>query len=292
MPVMTGDGILQANHVRRASVSELVTITVADHVAHVVLNRPEKLNALSPPMFEAIIDAAERLRTDTRIRAVVLSGAGRGFCAGLDLANFADPGFVQDFFEGDKVGYWPNYYQQPGYAWKQVPVPVIAALHGVVFGGGIQIALGADIRIAAPDTRLSVMEVRWGLIPDMSGSQTLRDLVRLDVAKELVFTGRIVEADEAARIGLVTRLADDPVAEALALAAEIAGRNPEAVSLAKYLLENSRHGDAQAGLEMEEQLQKRLLASPNQVEAVQAGMARRSAEFQPRRFVDYDAIRS
>ncbi|MFN3714038.1 MAG: crotonase/enoyl-CoA hydratase family protein [Alcanivoracaceae bacterium] len=271
--------------------SELVTITVADHVAHVVLNRPDKLNALSPPMFEAIIAAAERLRTDTRVRAVVLSGAGRGFCAGLDLANFADPGFVQDFFEGDKAGYWPNFYQQPGYAWKQVPVPVIAALHGVVFGGGIQIALGADIRIAAPDTRLSVMEVRWGLIPDMSGSQTLRDLVRLDVAKELVFTGRIVEADEAARIGLVTRLADDPVAEALALAGEIAGRNPEAVSLAKYLLEHSRHGDALAGLEMEECLQKRLLTSPNQIEAVQAGTARRPAVFQPRRFADYDEIR-
>jgi enoyl-CoA hydratase/carnithine racemase len=270
--------------------SDLVTVRVENHVAHVVLNRPDKLNALSPAMFEAIIAAAERVRTDTDIRAVVLSGAGRGFCAGLDLANFADPGFAEAFFHGDKAGFWPNFYQQPGYAWKQVPVPVIAALHGVVFGGGIQIALGADIRIAAPDTRLSVMEVRWGLIPDMSGSQTLRDLVRLDVAKELVFTGRIVEAEEAARLGLVTRLATDPVAEALAMASEIAARNPEAVSLAKYLLEHSRHGDDLAGLEMEERLQKRLLASPNQIEAVQAGTAKRPPVFQPRRFVDYGEL--
>ena len=270
--------------------SDLVHITIENHVAHVVLNRPEKLNALNPAMFEAITNAANRLRTNRDVRAVVISGAGRGFCAGLDLANFAEPSFINDFFDGDKVGYWPNFYQQPGYAWKQVPVPVIAALHGVVFGGGIQIALGADIRIAAADTRLSVMEIKWGLIPDMSGSQTLRDLVRLDVAKELVFTGRIVEAEEAARLGLVTRLAQDPVAEALAIAGEIAGRNPEAVSLGKYLLEHSRHGDALEGLELEERLQKKLLTSANQMEAVQAGMEKRAPIFNARHFRDYDEL--
>jgi enoyl-CoA hydratase/carnithine racemase len=270
--------------------SDLVRISIENHVAHVVLNRPDKLNALNPAMFEAIIEAANRLKADTRVRAVVISGAGRGFCAGLDLANFANPDFINDFFHGDKAGYWPNFYQQPGYAWKQVPVPVIAALHGVVFGGGIQIALGADIRIAAADVRMSVMEIKWGLIPDMSGSQTLRDLVRLDVAKELVFTGRIVEAQEAAQLGLVTRLAEDPVAQALALAREIAGRNPDAVSLGKYLLEHSRHGDTLTGLALEERLQKKLLASTNQREAVQAGMEKRPAKFADRHFRDYSEL--
>lgn len=270
--------------------SELVQISIKDHVAHVVLNRPDKLNALSPAMFEAIIAAASSLKHNRDVRAVVISGNGRGFCAGLDLANFSSPDFINAFFGTEKAGFWPNYYQQPGYLWKQVPVPVICALHGVVFGGGIQIALGADIRIAAPDTRMSVMEIKWGLIPDMSGSQTLRDLVRLDVAKELTFSGRIVEAEEAARIGLITRISEDPLADALAMAREIAGRNPEAVSLAKYLLEHSRHGSALEGLQLEEGLQKKLLGSANQIEAVQAGMAKRAAQFQPRRFADYDEL--
>ena len=270
--------------------SELVQVSIDDHVAHVILNRPDKMNALSPAMFEAIITAATSLRHNRDVRAVVISGNGRGFCAGLDLANFSSPDFINAFFGTEKAGFWPNYYQQPGYLWKQVPVPVICALHGVVFGGGIQIALGADIRIAAADTRMSVMEIKWGLIPDMSGSQTLRDLVRLDVAKELTFTGRIVEAEEALRIGLITRVSDDPVQEALVMAREIAGRNPEAVSLSKYLLEHSRHGSALEGLELEERLQKKLLGSVNQLEAVQAGISKRPAQFQPRRFGHYDEL--
>ena len=269
---------------------ELVRIAIEDHVAHVRLNRPDKLNALNPAMFEAIIQAANDLRSNTDVRAVVISGEGRGFCAGLDLANFAEPSFADDFFHGDKAGYWPNFYQQPGYVWKQVPVPVICALHGVVFGGGIQIALAADIRLAARDTRMSVMEIKWGLIPDMSGSQTLRDLVRLDVAKELTFTGRVVEAAEALQLGLLTRVCDDPVAEALAMAKEISGKNPDAISLGKYLLEHSRHGDDLAGLKLEETLQKQLLASDNQMEAVAAGMQKREAVFGKRRFADYAEI--
>ena len=166
-------------------------------------------------------------------------------------------------------------------------MPVICALHGVVFGGGIQIALGADIRLASRDTRMSVMEIKWGLIPDMSGSQTLRDLVRLDVAKELTFTGRVVEAEEALQLGLLTRLCEDPVAEALAMAKQIAGKNPDAISLGKYLLERSRHGDDLAGLKLEETLQKQLLSADNQMEAVAAGMQKRAGQFRPRRFVDY-----
>ena len=264
--------------------TELVTINVVDHVADIRLNRPEKMNALSIPMFEAINAAAERVMSDRSIRAVVLSGEGRAFCAGLDLSNFTNPDSFGggDAFGNGRGGYWPNFYQKPGYLWKDVPVPVICALHGVVFGGGLQIALGADIRIAHPDTRLSLMEIKWGLIPDMSGTQTLRDLVRLDIAKELAFTGRIVEAPEAQQIGLVTHLDDNPREAALAMAREIAQKNPQAITLGKLLLESTWHGADARGLEMEEKLQARLLMTPNQMEAVMAGMQKRPANFAER----------
>lgn len=264
--------------------TELVTVRVVDHVADVRLNRPDKMNALSIPMFEAINAAAEQIMTDRNVRAVVLSGEGRAFCAGLDLANFTSPDSFGggDAFGNGRGGYWPNFYQKPGYLWKDVPVPVICAVHGVVFGGGLQIALGADIRIAHPETRLSLMEIKWGLIPDMSGTQTLRDLVRLDVAKELAFTGRIVEAPEAQQIGLVTRLDANPREAALAMAREIAGKNPQAITLGKLLFESTWHGSDARGLEIEEKLQARLLMTPNQKEAVMAGMQKREAVFAAR----------
>lgn len=263
--------------------SELVTLTVTDHVADVRFNRPEKMNALSIPMFEAICAAAEKVMQDRSIRAVVLSGEGRAFCAGLDLANFTDPtAFGGNPFGPGRGGFWPNFYQKPGYLWKDVPVPVIAALHGAVFGGGFQIALGADIRIAHPDVKMSLMEIKWGLIPDMSGTQTLRDLVRLDIAKELAFTGRIVDGAEAEKIGLVTRLSEDPHAAAMALAREIATKNPQAIALNKLVFESSWHGDDARGLELEEKLQAKIIMSPNQVEAVMAGMQKRPATFADR----------
>jgi enoyl-CoA hydratase/carnithine racemase len=269
------------------TMSELVTIAVTDNVADVRLNRPEKMNAISLAMFEAINQAAEKVMNDRAIRAVVLSGEGRAFSAGLDIGNFTDPsalGGEGGPFGPGRGGFWPNYYQKPGYLWKSVPVPVIAALHGAVFGGGLQIALGADIRIAAPDMKMSVMEIKWGLIPDMSGTQTLRDLVRLDVAKELTFTGRIVEAEEAARLGLVTRVETNPREAALAMARDIAAKNPDAIAFGKLLFESTWHGDDLRGLETEERLQAKLLMSPNQIEAVMASMEKRTARFADRAF--------
>ena len=271
--------------------SELVNIDIRDHVAHVRLNRPEKMNALSIEMMGAVADAAETVAANRDVRAVVLSGEGRAFCAGIDTTAFTSGEIFGDMFGEGRGGFWPNYYQKPGFAWKQVPVPVIAALHGVAFGGGIQIALGADIRIAHPQTKLSVMEIKWGLIPDMSGSQTLRDLVRLDVAKELVFTGRVVEAPEAERIGLVTRIADDPLEEAMALARRIAGGNPDAVALGKHLLENTWHGDTLSGLRQEEKLQASILNTPNHREAIRAGMAGEAPQFAERQFRDFSALK-
>jgi enoyl-CoA hydratase/carnithine racemase len=265
--------------------SDLVTIKIENHVADVRLNRPDKYNALSPDMFKAIVAAGQALAHDTGVRAVVLSGEGRGFCAGLDFQGFAEMGAgpkgginLLQRSEG-QIG---NNAQMPGMIWKQVPVPVIAALHGVAYGGGLQIALGADIRLAAPDTRLSVMEIKWGIIPDMSITQTLRDLVRIDVAKELTFSGRIVTADEAARLGLVTRVCADPLAEALQMAAEFASKNPHAVAAAKRLLETAWHSGAEEGLRLEESLQRTLIGTPNQVEAVTANFEKRAPHFKNR----------
>ena len=270
--------------------TDLVTIDIQDQVADVRLNRPEKMNALSMPMFDAIVAAGQQLQKDTSVRAVVLSGEGRGFCAGLDLANFTDPsGLAAPFGEG-KGGYWPNYYQLPAFVWKSIPVPVICALHGVTYGGGAQIALGADIRIAHPNLRMSIMEIKWGLIPDMSASQTLRDLVRLDVAKELTFTGRVVEGLEAQQIGLVTSLSETPREAALEMAAGIAKRNPNAITLGKYLLDNTWHGDQIEGLRVEERLQGKLLKSHNQIEAVMAGMQKRDGNYNDRDIVDFNDV--
>ncbi len=265
--------------------SELVTVNIENHIADVRLNRPEKYNALSPGMFAAITEAGEAVMQDPGIRVVVLSGNGRGFCAGLDFESFmgmASGPRTEDGVDNlmRKVENSPaNAPQYVAYVWRQVPVPVICALHGVAFGGGLQIALAADIRLATPDARLSVREINWGLIPDMSGTQTLRDLVRLDVAKELTYTGREVDGNEALQLGLVTRLCDDPLAEALALAAQIVDRSPHAIRAAKQLLQETRHGDVSSGLKLEASLQRGLIGSPNQVEAVKANFEKRAPEF-------------
>ncbi|MEJ2087120.1 MAG: crotonase/enoyl-CoA hydratase family protein [Gammaproteobacteria bacterium] len=268
--------------------SDLVTIDVRDGIADVRLNRPDKYNALSREMFAAIIEAGRSLAEAKDVRAVVLSGNGRGFCAGLDMESMQGLALTEAGQAGQESaaaslmsrGEGPeNHAQRPAYVWKTLPVPVIAAVHGVAYGGGCQIALGADIRFAAPDARFSVMEIKWGLIPDMSLTQTLRDVVPLDVAKELTFSGRIVSGVEAKELGLVTHVADDPLAAAMTLAGEIAARSPDAVRAGKRLLEESWHADPRTGLELEAKLQTGLIGTPNQVEAVMANFEKRAPEF-------------
>lgn len=260
-----------------------VDVTIADHVAEVALARPEKLNALDPAMFEEIAAAGEALKKDRSVRAVVLTGKGDAFCAGLDLASFAsgglDPATVGRRLFELAEGETANFYQKPSMVWQELEVPVIAALRGVVFGGGCQIALGADLRIAAPDTRMSVMEIRWGLIPDMGLTQSIRRLCRHDVATELSMSGRIVEASEAQALGLVTRIADDPLAEARALAAGIAGKSPDAIRRIKRLLAQSWFATPAEGLKLEAKLQSEVLGRPNQREAVLANMEKRPPRF-------------
>jgi enoyl-CoA hydratase/carnithine racemase len=266
--------------------SELVTIEKSGGIADVRLNRPDKINALSPEMFSAIAEAGESLLAAKDVRVVVLSGNGRGFCAGLDVGSFqrmtggGAPWASVDTGLFTRTSAQPeNRAQRPAMIWKRLPMPVITAIHGVAFGGGCQIALGGDIRIAAPDAKLSLMEIKWGLIPDMALTQTLRDLVPLDVAKELTFTGRILSGTEAQALGLVTRTAADPLAAAMVLAREIAGKSPDAIRAGKQLLEATWHADPATGLALEQELQGHLIDGANQTEAVKANLENRTPVF-------------
>jgi enoyl-CoA hydratase/carnithine racemase len=262
--------------------SERVTISKQGGVADVRLSRPEKMNALDAAMFEALIDAGDTLAADPSLRCVVLSGEGRAFCAGLDFASFAGmvsgDGPLLNLFDRAKPRV-ANVAQQAAYTWTELPAPVIAAVHGVAFGGGLQIALGADIRLVTADARLSVMEIKWGLVPDMAGTQTLRRLVRLDVAKELTFTGRVVSGNEAVALGLATRVCDEPHGEAMQMAGEIASRSPDAVRAAKSLLNRAGVVSPEEGLLLEEKAQASLIGKPNQIEAVRANMEKRDPRF-------------
>jgi enoyl-CoA hydratase/carnithine racemase len=260
-----------------------VTVTLIGAVADVRLNRPEKRNALDPAMFEALVATGERLKSQPGVRAVVLSGAGPDFCAGLDFASFQA---MRTGMRLSATAQLPSADgpakatgQRAAYVWAEVPVPVIAALRGNVLGGGLQIALGADIRIVTPDARLSVFEVAWGLIPDMTGTQLLPELVGRDVAKELTYTARIVSGEEAVRIGLATRTDPDPLAAALAMAKEIAGRSPHAIRAAKRLLDLAGRTDLASGFAAEQEEIRALIGSPNQVEAVTARFEKRDPDF-------------
>jgi len=262
-----------------------------DGVVELQLARADKMNALDPAMFDALIKAGEALRGDAAARAVVISGRGKAFCAGLDMASFermqqgAGAGVLGEGAAGadllQRTHGISNAAQQVAMVWREVPVPVIAAVHGVAFGGGLQVALGADIRIVAPDTRLSVMEIKWGLVPDMAGMVLMRELARSDVVRELTFTGRIFSGGEALQIGFATRLSADPLAEALQMAHEIAGKSPDAIRAGKRLLNASLAQSAAALLMAESVEQKALIGSPNQAEAVKANMERRAPRFSP-----------
>jgi enoyl-CoA hydratase/carnithine racemase len=260
-------------------IEQRVRVSVSDHVATVTLSRPEKHNALDPAMFEAIVAAAEQVSATPGVRAVVLHGAGPSFCSGIDLGSLmsSEDGLASAVEE--LAGEVPNRFQRVAYDWVTLPAPVIAAVHGSCFGGGLQIALAADIRFATPDARMSVMEVKWGLIPDMSLTQTLPRLVGIDVAKELVFTGRLFTGEDARELGVVTRVCGDPLEAAHELAAEIATKSPDAVRGAKRLLDQAWNRPPAEGLALEAEIQRRLIGSPNQLAAVAAGLTKQPAEF-------------
>lgn len=263
--------------------SEGLSVTVSGGVADVRLNRPDKMNALDEALFAALAAAGERLKTEPGVRAVVLSGEGRGFCAGLDTALFgrmaAGDRSLMRVIEGARTPGGANGVQQAVMVWRELPVPVIAAVHGMALGGGFQLALGADLRFVAPDARLSLLEIKWGIVPDLGGMVLLPHLVRDDVARELTWSGRMISGEEAYGLGLATRLSADPRAEAFAFAAEIAARSPDAVRAAKRLLNLGRQADVASILQAESNEQAVLIGSPNQVEAVMAGVQKREPVF-------------
>jgi enoyl-CoA hydratase/carnithine racemase len=270
---------------QEVAMQDRVAIEIADGVADIRLIRADKMNALDEAMFEALIAAGERVKAERAVRAVVLSGEGRAFCAGLDRGRFgqmaaAPPGHLQRRNLGLRRHGIANHPQYACWVWREIPVPVIAAVHGVAFGGGLQLALGADLRYVAPDAQLSIMEIKWGLVPDMAGTQLLRHLVRDDVARELTYTGRIVSGEEAVALGLATRAAQDPRTAALATAREIAGKSPDAIRAAKRLLNAARLVAPEAGLVLEAIEQEALIGSSNQIEAVRANLERRAPKFE------------
>ncbi|MGP9811753.1 crotonase/enoyl-CoA hydratase family protein [Rhodopseudomonas sp. NSM] len=266
--------------------NDRVSISVTDGVADVRLVRADKMNALDAAMFEALVAATEQLAHEKGVRVVVLSGEGKAFCAGLDMGRFAamkegggngiPGGEFRDLTR--RTHGLANAPQQAVWGWRMLPVPVIAAIHGVAFGGGFQLALGADIRLMAPDARMSIMEIKWGLVPDMAGTPVLASLVRDDILRELTYTGRIFSAQEALSYGLATRIVDDPRAAALEMAREIAGKSPDAIRAAKRML-NNLSVDPGPALMAESVEQQKLIGSPNQTEAVRANMEKRAPNF-------------
>jgi enoyl-CoA hydratase/carnithine racemase len=272
--------------------SDRVTVRIDEGVADVRLNRADKLNALDGDMFVALVDTAARLARDASVRAVVLSGEGRSFSAGLDFSGFramASGGLSAGDGDGGGQsgmggigrtdGRITHLAQQACHGWSEVPVPVIAAIWGHCLGGGLQIALGADLRIVHPEATLSVLEIRWGLSPDMTGTATLPRLVGPDVAKELTWTGRNVTGEEAARLGLATRTSTTPLEDALALAREIAAKNPDAIRGVKALLDESGRVPLAQQYADERRTIGSLVGTPNQIEAVAAFFEKRTPSF-------------
>lgn len=259
---------------------ERVILTIDDHgVAQVRLNRPDKMNALDPAMFDALIATGETVSTTKGVRAVVIAGEGRAFCAGLDLGSFAAGGSDPTRNLTERTHGNANRPQEAAMIWRKCRVPVIAAIQGVCFGGGLQVASGADIRVVHPETRLAIMEMRWGLVPDMGGYALWRGLVRSDLLRELVYTNREFSGAEAVELGLATFLDDQPLVRAQAIAKEIASRSPEAVCAAKRLFDVMDDEGTDAILLAESRAQDGVIRKPNQIEAVMAGMQKRAPNF-------------
>lgn len=252
-----------------------IALEIKDQIAFVKLNRPDKLNALDMPMFEAIVKTTKQLKKNKDIRAIILSGEGAAFCSGLDVKSmFKNPLAAVKLLikPGTRVS---NLAQDVSFLWRDIPAPVIAVTHGKCWGGGFQIALGADFRYTTPDCEFSIMESRWGLIPDMGGTVALRELARIDIIKELAMTARIFKGDEAKQHGLVTHVFDDPMAEAIKFAEEIKKRSPDAIANTKLLFNKTWLSTIRQALHWETKLQKQLIGRYNQRAAISQGTAKK-----------------
>ncbi|MEM7281847.1 MAG: crotonase/enoyl-CoA hydratase family protein [Pseudomonadota bacterium] len=255
-----------------------ISTTIEDHIAEVRFNRPEKMNAITGQMFQDLSDTIVRLETEKTVRCVVLSGEGKSFCAGIDLETLAGDSTINDLVT--RTHGISNMLQHAAFGWRELGCPVIAAVHGYVFGAGFQVALGADIRVAAPDTQLSFMEARWGIIPDLGGMALIRNLIREDFAREIVFTGRKVQAEEAQRFGVVTHISDDPREHAMSLARSIAGLSPQSVRAAKRVLNKSSDATNAEILMAESEEQTVLMTSSGHKESLLAHMQKRVPQYE------------
>jgi len=257
--------------------SNRVILSVKDKIAYVSLNRPEKHNGLDMQMFQELIATAKTIRKDKSIRAVIIDGQGPSFCAGLDFeAVSKTPTMIPKFFIKLPWGK-DNTFQRVAHIWRDLPVPVIAAVHGNCFGGGMQIILACDYRIATPDANLSILEMKWGLIPDMSAMATLSRLTRVDIAQELTMTGRFFSGLEGAEYGLISKVSDDPMADAQALAQDIVQKSPDAIAATKYLFKKTWKKDTRGALLWERITQLRLLGRKNQRIAMKNGLSKGKA---------------
>lgn len=260
--------------------NDRISISIDNHVAEVTLNRPDKYNALDLETFKALHETAHKLAQASTLRAVVLHGAGGNFCAGIDVAVFTDPEVrIDEALMQPVDGSCANLFQRAAYGWRELPVPVICALEGVCYGGGLQVALGADIRYASATARFSIMETKWGLIPDMAITTTLRHIMAVDRVKELAMSARIFDAAEALDLGLLTGIHEDPLTAAREFAGECAARSPEAIRGIKRLLNEAWDMSEADALALEAKLQYRIMGSANQIEAVTANMQKRAPVF-------------
>lgn len=264
--------------------TDRVLLDVRDGVAYATLNRPEKYNGLDLPMLQALAATPRRIAADRTVRAVVLTGAGRAFCAGLDFASIGKSGPATFLRHGLKLpGQSTNLFQRACWAWRELPVPVVAVTQGHCFGGGLQLALAADFRFSTPDCEFSVMEGKWGLIPDMTGSVTLRELLPMDVAKRLTMTAEVFDGRQALAYGLVTGVADEPLKEAEALVGELVARSPDALAYTKRLLHTTWTRTPRRAFWTETVLQARLLTGANHRIARRAGLAKELPKYVARR---------
>ena len=265
--------------------TEAVLLSIEEGIAEVLLNRPDAYNAINSDIIEGLLAAGETIRASDEVRAVVLSGNGKGFCAGLDMANFGDMASGELTADSADHGYrqysesGANMVQHMVWQWRELDVPVIAALQGAAMGGGLNLALGADIRIAHPDAKFGFVEISFGLLPDMSATRSLQRLMPLDRIMELVSSGRRLKAPEALAYGLITRIEDKPLDAARKLAAAIARHNPDAIARGKRLLVDAVAQTDKDGLIAESNASKQLLGTPNQLEAVFAGMEGRAPKY-------------
>jgi len=259
---------------------ERVKIEINNHIAVVSFNRPDKMNALDPTQFNAVIEAGESVANNPSVRVVILRGEGRAFCAGLDIEAMKDGNSeVMNNPLIPRTHGIANTWQQAAWVWRDMPVPVIAAVHGVAFGGGLQIMLGADIKYITSDTKLSILEMKWGLIPDMAGTQLMRHSVRDDIIRELTYTNRMFSGEEAVKYGFATHISEDPFGDAMTLATEIAAKSPSAVVKAKKVLNAAPYLNREDGLMLESVEQEAIIMKKNQIEAVFSSLQKRAGNF-------------